>query len=152
MTVYAFYKAPGGTKDKLTRLVTGGPYSHVETLRQLPDRQDVMQSIAASFRDGRRVRCKEIDFKPGHWDFVVTQSDEKLTWTRAKQVVMRGARYDLAGALLSVTPFWRRDLGQDYFCSGLAAWLEKIPEPGRYCPNLLFATLAEDDRNRVLEG
>jgi len=140
MGIYAFYKAPGTWKDKIVRFADGrGPYSHVEVLRRLPNSQRKAVSIGASKRDGNVVRIKEIEFKPGHWDFVQTQKDTTEVWSRA--IKMQGAHYDTIGAFFSITPIAKIVRNKTIFCSEMVAMLEGLPNPGGYAPNEIYKEL-----------
>lgn len=130
----AFYKHRGRLTDRVIRLASGGPYSHVEIVNDWRGFGADSLSIAASKRDGKRVREKWITFKPGHWDVIEADGDYGLALDALEMP------YDQIGAALSVTR-WGREKPSAWFCSELAAACVGMVAPWRYDPNELAKEL-----------
>ena len=106
----AFYKGEGDIFDKLIRLWTRSPYSHVEMVFG-----DLWYS--SSPRDGG-VRLKLIDPSPEHWDFVDLDVIPKKREEMRKFLISQlGKKYDWTGILLSqILPLDAQDPNR-WFCS-----------------------------------
>jgi len=130
MIIFAFYVAPGNWRDKAIRFVTGDRESHVEYLT-VPVVKTANATVAASKRDGSRVRAEIIHWKPDHWEFV--QVPVKAAPVHRRIISEVGRPYDTWGALTYWAPFGggRRDA---WFCSELMAHAMSLPEPHRYTP------------------
>lgn len=125
MTEIAAYKGKGRLYDRLIRIWTRSPYSHVEIVITRNDTH--FRGLSASPRDGG-VRMAKIKIKPGNWDFFETEGN----LTAIEPLV--GARYDWKGIFLAqILPF---GLGSPkrYFCSELAAVYLGLPKPQSYSP------------------
>lgn len=149
MNVYiAGYKAPGKVQDRAVRLALSiqhaqcVKYSHVEIVKARPqlsaDKQTLFQDcIAASKRDGSRVREKTITFRPGGWDFIeLKHPRSEHLWQNA--IARIGKPYDLKGALLCVTPWARLKPNVDW-CSGMIADILGFENPEIYDPHMIMA-------------
>lgn len=107
-TTFAVYIGKGTIFDQLTRWASrcNGDLpicSHIELLYS-PLPSPSAFCIAASKRDGYRVRTKSIQFRPDHWRFwTFHDMDSAITWKRAMAFINKP--YDLWGAIRSVTPF-----------------------------------------------
>lgn len=131
----AFYQGKrrggAGLFDAAVRWWTRGPFSHCELV--FSDGT----AASSSARDGG-VRCKRIDWKPGHWIFVPVAGGEPAAraWFRD----YAGAKYDYAGLFGFI---WRRESGaaQRWFCSEACAAALGYQDPWRFDPNTLFAAL-----------
>lgn len=129
----AFYKGKGNLFNGFVRFWDGGKYSHSELVFS-----DGM-SASASWRDGRQVRGKYIDFNPEHWDFVDVPAHME---SRARHffAVTKSAPYDLAGQVrFAIAPL--RGSREGYWCSEWVAEALGMPDPWRYGPNGLYAAL-----------
>lgn len=160
----AAYKGDGRWIDRLTRLVlsirhrTKVPYSHVELLPYPPQQITpesktlVQQSLAASKRDGSKVRLKpEMVFKKGHWDFVkfpASGMHNEWTWNEAKAAI--GTPYDTIGAILCVTPFARLSMTKDW-CSGLLADIAGWDDPQTFDPYMVVQKCLQEG-GELVEG
>jgi len=138
MLRFAFYKAPGTATDKLIRLASRSPYSHVEFV--MGD-----TCISASKRDGGKVREKQISFRPGHWDFLEVLGDHASASTFAAWMAAEAVPYCMLGAITSVTPFHLSRRGR-VFCSELMGLIcnaggHDIAEPWRLTPGELHDIL-----------
>ena len=148
MLFIAAYKASGKLTDKAVRSalsVRHGkkiPYSHVELLKNAPSGiynrhgSKFQDSIAASKRDNYRVRLvKNMEFKPGNWDFFSLPMNSDLqVWEQA--LVMLDRPYDTIGAALCITPFARLHLDKEW-CSGMIADLADWTNPELYDPYMV---------------
>ena len=134
----AFYKAKGDWKDKLIRLWTKGPYSHVEII----DEDGYMYS--SSPRD-KGVRKKAHEFNPDKWDYVEVEINPGLLKNFFEET--KGEHYDLAGILGFVIPV--KDRTNRWFCSEWCSNVLKISghkamwkqEPSKISPNRLYKLL-----------
>lgn len=115
----AFYVGPGAAFDRLVRLATRSPYSHVELL--FGDNH----WISSSPRDGG-VRVKCFRPKPGHWEFVGPFKTTGLV-RRRLDTIPEGARYDWLGALGAWSDWAWLDSKSRWFCSELCGWLLGLP-------------------------
>ena len=134
----AFYKGtlPGwrGWMSRLVRFADRGAYSHCEVVFS-----DGL-CASASWLDGG-VRFKQINFKPGHWDFVDISADvEEEARVRKWFAEHTGCRYDLPGSFGVVFRVFPQSADR-YFCSEAAAAALGLPEAWRIGPNLLAAFL-----------
>lgn len=134
----AFYKGtlPGwrGWISRLVRFADRGAYSHCEVVFS-----DGL-CASASWLDGG-VRFKQINFKPGHWDFVDISADAAEEARVRKWFTERtGCHYDLPGSFGVVFRVFPQSAGR-YFCSEAAAAALGLPEAWRIGPNLLAAFL-----------
>ena len=111
MLKFAFYKAPGSLTDRAIRLASGSRFSHVEFCMGA-------SCISASKRDGGMVREKQINFQPGHWDFVAVSGNFAAAQRYARSQL--GQPYNTAGAIASIFPT-RFDVGHGLFCSEFTA-------------------------------
>ena len=141
----AAYKAQGRTADKVVRAVTSIRHrervrcSHVEILQGPLWPGDDQWSIAASRRDGNRVRKKWINFAPDRWD-VFELPGVFGAWETACEHL--GKPYDTLGAALCVTPFARP--GENaLFCSELAAMCLQLDRPFTLDPHMIVRTALE---------
>jgi hypothetical protein len=119
----ALYKGPGNFYDKLIRVVTRSKYSHCElVIRGI--------SYSSSPRD-EGVRCKHIDFKLEHWDFVDVNGDEAkaLEWFSKHE----GKPYDLWGAVKTTLPFVLNNKDA-WFCSEAVAAMLGLEQPRKWQP------------------
>lgn len=125
----AFYKASGGLADKLVRLVTRSPYSHVEL---------VIGGVcySSSIQDGG-VRSKHINIGSGNWDVLEIAGDE----AKAAQwfVDHHGQDYDWLGVFRFVLPFLKHRTGK-WFCSEACAAALGLENAHKYSPQDLFET------------
>ena len=134
--IVAFYK---GRKHLFNRLVSWylrGPYSHCELVLQTsPD--GVSLCVSSSFMDGG-VRIKNMKLDPEHWDLVEVDGSPANAWLWA--VDHENDSYDLLGLLGFV---WRRQTGEQnkWFCSEAVAAMRGTPEPYRFDPMTLHASL-----------
>lgn len=142
--ILAVYKADGDITNKIIRHVCGirhgesTNYSHVEILCKPPVMDSAYNvecafSVAATKRDGQRVRCKYIPFKKGHWDFL-TLPHARSIFVPATQEI--GKPYDVTGVILCPT-FLSRIHKEKQFCSGLVAELMGWDRAGSYDPYMI---------------
>lgn len=137
-----FYRAPGTWHDRAVRLLTGSLYSHCELIA--PGQSGpVLMTIAASKRDGNRVRTTTIDTRSGHWDLLTYPGDEFAAWGRAEALL--GQPYDVLGAVLSGTALARPRHGR-WFCSELVAHALGFREPHEFSPGMLAACAIQNTR------
>jgi hypothetical protein len=125
----AFYKAPGTVFDKLIRLVTRSPYSHVElVLGNAGDGTFVCGS--SSPRDGG-VRIKTMSLPADRWDLAPIAGDAAtaLHWFEQH----RGEPYDWLGVLRFVLP-WVGQSPRAWFCSEACLAALGLREPWRFNP------------------
>jgi len=139
MLKFAFYKASGTATDKLIRLASRSPYSHVEFVMA-----DGL-CISASKRDGGKVREKQIVFRAGHWDFFEVSGDYDKAAAFAAWMAAQAVPYCMLGAITSVTPFHLSRRGR-VFCSELMGLIcnaggHDIAEPWRLTPEEFCDTL-----------
>lgn len=128
MVRLAFYKAPGNFFDKLIRVLTRSPYSHVE----LVFGADLF--FSASSRDGE-VRFRYINPEMAKWDFVrldLTQWQEDNLKELCRDVV--GKSYDWLGVLRFVLPLLRQSWDK-WFCSEVC--LDRLQHVGLFTPGPL---------------
>lgn len=129
----AFYKGKGNFFNWLIRKWDGGKYSHCELVFSNGF------SASASYRDGRQVRAKVIEFNPEHWDFINVPTELEggaLTFLEETN----GKPYDLVGQIrFIVAPLTGSKEG--YWCSEWVAAALGMPEAWRYSPNSLYAAL-----------
>ena len=103
-----FYKGPGGMFSKAIRLISRGPYSHVEL--RFPDGQ----AVRSSEKDGG-VRWKELPKTASHWDtiHVPVKSVSKIRdWCQGQL----GCKYDWKGILQFIWPQVRQN-PKRWYCS-----------------------------------
>ena len=147
----AGYKGQGTWIDAVTRTAlsirhrTSVPYSHVELLPHPPiplsatSETLVQRSLAASKRDGNKVRFKkDLIFKKGNWDFVdlrVSNDEAHRIWSEAISLI--DTPYDMWGAALCITPLARLSLDKEW-CSGLIADIADWPNPEFYDPYMVM--------------
>lgn len=136
-----FYKAKGNYFDKMIRMWTRGPYSHVE----------FMFSDGAWFGSSPReggCRYSNIALDTSKWDFVkidVTEEQEKVI--RAWCNNQNGKGYDWTGIFLSQIFTFNVDDPKKWFCSELCtAGLKLIGRfekvvPESVHPNKLYKML-----------
>lgn len=141
MLTFAFYRAPGGLKDRLIRFASGSRHSHVEYV--LSHDQHTMLCVSASKRDGNKVRRAVIPIRQNHWDFVTVGGDASAGAFHAIRRI--GERYNNIGAVLSVTPI-KADLGRGVHCSALMGDIcnaagQPVPTPWRLTPGELYIIL-----------
>ena len=144
--IFAFYVAKGGWRDKLIRWATSSRYSHVEIVTDAQLKPENW-AIAASKRDGNRVREKLIKWTPEHWEFWHLPTDQ------AEQIIDRavkheGAPYDALGALLAVTPL-NLHSSRGWFCFELAANAIGEMFPHMHTGNSLQRRLKELGAERI---
>jgi hypothetical protein len=139
----AFYRGRGTWVDRVIRVVTRSPYSHVEMILS-PDRPVAgdleRRAFSSSTRDGG-VRIKWISFDLDNWDFL------PVTWADTYRIeatiaVHSGRSYDFVALLLSQFLNLRRGMTQRWFCSELIAWTLDLPFPSALSPGDLFAWVA----------
>lgn len=121
-----------GIYNRLVRLIDRGPYSHCELIFS-----DGM-AASASWMDGG-VRFKEIDFDPGHWDFIPLPF-EKEADARQWFVEHEGEPYDLPGNLrflCGLVP----ESEDGWFCSEAKMAALGFTDPWRHGPNGTSAIL-----------
>lgn len=134
----AFYKGTragwAGLYNRLVRWFERGKYSHCELVFS-----DGI-SASSSFLDGG-VRFKRIEYDPARWDFVDVPDAMELR-ARLWFTNHKGAKYDVMG---NVRFFfgWMPDNPNKWFCSEAVAAALAMPDPWRYGPNLLWASLQE---------
>lgn len=131
MLKFAFYKAPGSLTDRVIRLASGSRFSHVEFCMGA-------SCISASKRDGAQVREKQINFRPGHWEFVEVPGNYAAAAAFASWMAAQAVPYCVLGAVTSVTPFHLSRRGR-VFCSELMGLIcnaggHDIAEPWRLTP------------------
>lgn len=134
----AFYIGKGTLVDRVIRLVTRSPYSHVElVLGELTnDSPRTLLSISASARDGG-VREKSIVFQAGRWEFLPLEGwSGDQVWIRAEAEL--GRPYDYLGILLNFTVPIRRHLRGSWFCSELCGHALGLDQPHRLSPGALY--------------
>ena len=131
----AFYKGTHaglpGVYNRLVRWWTRSSYSHVELI--LP-----FAAASSSAMDGG-VRFKKIDFDPALWDFVELPLD-LATGAEAWFNKHYGQGYDYLGNV----HFVLSAVGDDkrkWFCSESVAAALGMPNPERFDPGTLHATL-----------
>lgn len=132
----AFYKSRKRLFNRLVCWWLKGPYSHCElVLQTLPD--GTSQCASSSFTDGG-VRLKHMVLDPAHWDLVEVPGSIAKAW--AWTVEHEDDGYDLLGLLGFM---WRRQSGEQrkWFCSEAVAAMLGMPEPWRFDPMNLWATL-----------
>ena len=138
MIKLAFYKGKGDFFDKLIRIWTNSPYSHVEI---------IINGIwySASPRDGR-VRAKKIDPNPSHWDFIEIPSKNAENMVKFIESQL-GKKYDWLGILLSqIIPLGEENPNR-WFCSEICSAAVKKGgkklknHPQWYSPARLFEEL-----------
>lgn len=128
MTLQAiFYKAPGSIFDRLIRIVTRSPYSHVEL---------VIDGVcwSSSQPDGG-VRGKRFAIDPARWDTLHIQADAAAVaiWFAGHQ----GTPYDYLGALRCVIK-WLPNSATKWFCSEACAAALRIDNSARMTPGELY--------------
>jgi len=145
MPTFAFYIAPGDWRDRIIRAATGHPESHVEYLTAGPVKAANV-TVSASKRDGHKVRCKIMEWTPGHWEFVEVPGHAGKIHKRIIPEV--GKRYDTLGALLCWTPI-NLQMRQAWFCSELMAYAMGLPDPHHYTPGSFRAALMDMGGNEI---
>ncbi|PCH94280.1 MAG: hypothetical protein COB84_07835 [Rhodobacteraceae bacterium] len=139
----AFYRHQGRFFDRLIRLITRSPYSHVELVLssgvQMSSDQDWrLYSLSSSLRDGG-VRIKIIHYEVGKWEFVQLENWSKThdgVWLTARQYV--GQPYDILGIMFNFMVPIRRQLRRSWFCSELCGHALGIKHPHTLSPGDLF--------------
>lgn len=136
----ALYKGtrPGlqGFYSRAVRWIDRGPYSHCELVFS----DGVCAS--ASFIDGG-VRFKEIDFKPGHWDFLRLPDDVALQINAKWWFINHVSQpYDLMGNLRFGIGLVR-DSSDSWFCSESVMAALGFKEAYRYGPCGMAIVLQE---------
>ena len=130
----AFYKGVGRWDDRLIRIATQSPFSHVELLRG-------NTMLSASIRDGG-VRLKKVELNSDHWTLLPLEGWERGdAWERAVEEI--GRPYDLTGILLTFTVPLRRHRRRSWFCSELCAHALGLGEPHTLAPGDLFRRVLE---------
>lgn len=129
----AFYKGEGNAFNGFIRFWDGGIYSHCELVFS-----DGM-SASASWRDGRQVRLKMIEYDADNWDFIELPPElEESARTFFEQT--KGRPYDLVGQIrFLIAPV--RGSRKGFWCSEWLAAALGSPEPWRYSPNILYDSL-----------
>ena len=122
----ALYKAPGTLADKLIRIFTGSPYSHVELVIG-------NESWSASAREGI-VRPKIMWHDPEKWDVIEIKGAEPyaLHWF----LQHAGQKYDWAGVFRFILPLLPNSRNR-WFCSEAVAAALGLPEPELFTPGAL---------------
>lgn len=146
----AFYTGKGNLVDRVIRMATRSPYSHVELVRGgiSNDSPRTLHSISASARDGG-VREKMIGFQVGRWEFMPIESwGSDQVWHRAEAEL--GRPYDYLGILLNFTVPIRRHLRGSWFCSELCGHALGIDQPHLLSPGALYDLVKT--RNRIHLG
>ncbi len=139
----AFYRGRGTWVDRVIRVATRSPYSHVELILSphRPVEGDIDRpAFSASGRDGG-VRCKTIAFDLAKWDFVPVVWADEARLHHAIQTYS-GLRYDYLGLLFSQIFNLRRDAPDRWFCSETVAWILDLPFPSALSPGDLSAWVA----------
>lgn len=135
MICLAFYRAPGQLADRLVRLATRSPYSHVEIVDDHvlgAGRRREAWAVSASRRDGG-VRLKRIMFEPEHWDILPALGwAHQNAFERACAEV--GAGYDYAGIAANFVLPLRRSAPRRWFCSELVAEALGLQASYTYAP------------------
>ena len=139
MMYLALYKGPAkGFFDKLVhavvRVATWSKYSHCEL---------VINGVcySSSFRDGG-VRKKSIDLTSGKWDLIsIDINDEGRALRRFAE--REGRKYDWIGAILSCTP-WQRKESSKEFCSGANAHTLGFVHPHAWTPDDLAKMFTQE--------
>lgn len=154
MAQLAFFKGQGNWVDRIIRLVSRSPYSHVELIAEpmIRDQAGGFICYSSSPRDGG-VRIKPIVLKDGHWDVVPVEwyAGDVRAIFRAND----GARYDWIGILFSQFLNWRRQDKKRWFCSEIIATALGLPNPESFSPGSLKATVEKLNlvhRQGVMEG
>ncbi len=132
----AFYKASGTWLDKAIRWRTGSAYSHVELVIG-------PHWYSSSPRDGG-VRRREIDPKPGHWDFVPVDVDpERVTrlWAATD-----GEKYDWLGIFGHAIGIPRIHSYGRWTCSEWVAETMGLGRVWRWTPELLVTYTLEPEK------
>lgn len=129
----AFYKAKGNFFNMFIRWWDSGPYSHCELV--FSDGK----AASASFRDGRQVREKEIEFDTEHWD-IVEIPDSYEPYAKDFLAKTAGLPYDLIGQIRFLVAPWHGE-ANSYWCSQWVAAALGIDEAWRYSPNILFSAV-----------
>lgn len=137
-----FYTGKGTLMDRVIRLITRSPYSHVElVLGDLSnDSPRTLLSILANARDGG-VRQKSIVFQAERWELLPIEGwSGDQVWIRVEAEL--GRPYDYLGILLNFTVQIRRHLRGSWFCSELCSELcgdaLGLEQPHRLSPGALY--------------
>jgi hypothetical protein len=131
----AFYKAKGNLMNALIRWWDAGIYSHCELVFS-----DGL-SASATFRDGRMVRGKYIEYHPDNWDFVELP-DSFEAKAREFYKDTEGMPYDLFGQLRFLFAYSKGN-SKAFWCSEWVAQALGLREPWRYGPNGLYNVVCE---------
>lgn len=146
----AFYTGKGNLVDRVIRIATRSPYSHVELVHGSISNNSLRTSwsISASARDGG-VREKSIEFQAGRWEFLPIEgwSDDQI-WIRAEAEL--GRPYDYLGILFNFTVPIRRHLRGSWFCSELCGHALGIDQPHRLSPGGFYDVVKA--RNLIHHG
>ncbi len=111
----AFYKAPGTWVNRLIRVVTRSPYSHVELV--FPGEG----CFSADSRELKAVRFKTMPLPAEKWDVVeIPCTDAQANAAMEFCLEERNAPYDWLGVARFVLPFFRQH-PQAWFCSEVCA-------------------------------
>ena len=134
----AFYRGPGDWITRIIRVLTRGPYSHVELVFSDGRR------FSASGRKPAGVRFSSEPHSEG-WDFInlpVTAEQERAARTFA--AVLEGSPFKWRGLFRFIAPFLGDGPNSHWYCSELVLWILQrcfgmLPEvPLKISPNRLY--------------
>lgn len=135
----AYYKGRGTLLDRIIRLVTRSPFSHVEIIRSLPGDGETVMAYTSSSRDGGVVG-RQIVLKPGHWELQWipwTTGDEAIRFVKAHA----GDGYDFLAILLTHLFGISRQSKNRWTCSELIGTAIGIERAWRLSPGDLHAVV-----------
>lgn len=113
----AFYHGPGDWVTRAIRILTRGPYSHVELVFSDGAR------FSASGRTPSGVRFNLEPHGPG-WDFLLLPATpEQERSARVLASLLEGSAFKWRGLYRFVLPFLGDGPNSDWYCSELALWM-----------------------------
>lgn len=118
----------------LIRFWDNGPYSHAELVLSSGT------ALSVSYDDGRRVRAKQINFNPDHWDFVEVPADLEMQVMNFF-VRTEGKPYDLWGQVRFLFLAPHKGSSEGYWCTEWIAAALGMVDPWRYSPNILYSAV-----------
>lgn len=135
----AFYRGPGDWITRVIRIVTRGPYSHVELVFS-----DGLR-FGASGRRPAGVRLNSEPYGDG-WDFIplpIEASEERIA--RMFATLLAGSPFKWRGLFRFIAPFLGDGPNSHWYCSELVLWtlqrcfgmFEEVPL--KISPNRLYA-------------
>ena len=136
----AFYYGHGTAVDRVIRMATRSPFSHVElVVGDIPPSDATWwqdRAISSSARDGG-VREKTITFGLDKWVFLPVYGwCPTDAWATARSQL--GKPYDYAGIVMNFTVPLRRHLRGSWFCSELCGYAFGIHQPQTLSPGDLY--------------